>query len=134
MKTLVLAMLVMELAQPRYTTLRSTSLRSTSRTVRMNVSAYCPGACCCGAFADGITASGQPVTANGGKFIASPRAYPFGTRMIVPGYNDGKPTPVLDRGGSIKGNRLDLYFPTHAAALGWGRQYLLVRIELEKKQ
>ncbi len=131
MKTLALAVLALALsASPTY---HSATLMA-GRTVRMNVSGYCAGACCCGKFADGITASGQAVTANGGKFIAAPRAYAFGTRMIVPGYNDGKPTPVLDRGGAIKGNKLDVFFPTHRAALEWGRRYLLVKIEKEKEK
>lgn len=103
--------------------------RPTYRTVRMNVSAYCPGACCCGKYADGITASGKPVTTNGGMFVAAPPNLAFGTMVQVPGYASGDRVPVLDRGGSIKGNRLDVFFPTHRAALEWGRQHLDVRIE-----
>ena len=102
--------------------------------VRMNVSAYCPCKKCCERFADGVTASGQPVTANGGRFVAAPPSLSFGTMVRVPGYASGEAVPVLDRGGSIKGNRLDVFFPTHKAALEWGRQYLLIKIEWEKKK
>ena len=90
--------------------------------VEMNVSAYCPCAECCGRFADGITASGVPAD---GKLIAAPKKYAFGTRMDVPGYGSAL---VLDRGGLITDNRIDLLFPTHQGALNWGRQNLLVKV------
>ncbi len=89
----------------------------------MNVSAYCPCEKCCGKFADGITASGAPAV---GFLVAAPPAIPFGTMLTIEGYAGGKPVEVLDRGGSIKGNRLDLLFDTHQEALNWGRQYLEV--------
>jgi len=41
--------------------------------------------------------------------------------LRIPGYGT---VPVLDRGGAIKGARLDVFFPTHAEALKWGRQSL----------
>jgi len=46
----------------------------------------------------------------------------FGTKLVIPGYATERPVEVLDRGGAIKGNRLDVFFPTHAEALKWGRQ------------
>jgi 3D (Asp-Asp-Asp) domain-containing protein len=88
------------------------------------VTAYCPCRKCCGPRACGITASGKPVTANGGFFLAADRAVPFGTMIRVPGYAGGRAVPVLDRGGAIRGNRLDLFFPTHKAALAFGRKTL----------
>ncbi len=97
--------------------------------IEMNVSAYCKESCCCGKFADGITASGAVAE---GFFVAAPPEYPFGTLMVVPGYADGLPVEVKDRGGSIKGNKLDLFFETHQEALNWGRQYLEVEV-LEAK-
>jgi len=90
--------------------------------VEMNVSAYCPCEKCCGEFADGITASGIPAK---GRLIAAPKKYSFGTRMDVPGYGTAL---VEDRGGAIKGNKIDLLFPTHQEALNWGRQYLTVKV------
>jgi len=42
---------------------------------------------------------------------------PMGTRMYVEGY--GYAT-ALDRGGSIKGNRIDLFFETYNQAMSWG--------------
>ena len=94
----------------------------------MNVSAYCPCSKCCGRWSDGITASGKPVTTNGGRFVAAPRSLGLGVLVAVPGYADGRPVPVLDRGGAIKGDKLDLFYPTHAEALQWGRQTLWVTV------
>jgi 3D (Asp-Asp-Asp) domain-containing protein len=90
----------------------------------MRCSAYCQCKVCCGPKACGITASGKPVSANGGKFVAADKRIPFGTMLEIPGYADGQPVPVLDRGGAIKGNRLDLYFPTHQQARNWGVRYI----------
>lgn len=98
------------------------------RTVTMLVTAYSPDARSCAPFDDGITASGKSVWTNGGRLIAADKKYKFGTLMSVPGYNGGRPTPVLDRGGAIKGNRLDVLYPTHNAARKWGVQRLRVTI------
>lgn len=100
----------------------------TTTTQHMKVTAYCPCIKCCGRWADGMTASGKPVTANGGRFVAADRTLPFGTLVIVPGYADGKPVPVLDRGGAIHGDRLDVFFPTHQQARRWGVRWLDVQI------
>jgi 3D (Asp-Asp-Asp) domain-containing protein len=95
----------------------------------MVVTAYCPCKLCCGAHAAGITASGQSVYSNGMKMVAADRALlPFGTLVSVPGYHAGVPVPVLDRGGAIKGDRLDILLPTHEQALAWGRRTLEVTI------
>jgi len=96
----------------------------------MTVTAYCPCEKCCGQWADGITASGLPVTANGRKFVAAPREIAFGTLITIPGYptESPAPVPVLDRGGAIKGDRLDVFFPTHAEAMAWGVRTLDVKI------
>ena len=91
-------------------------------TIDMIVTAYCKESCCCGKFADGITASGVPAE---GKLIAAPPNYPFGTIMDVPGYSIAE---VQDRGGAIKGNKIDLLFPTHDEALQWGIQELKVKV------
>ena len=96
-----------------------------------NVSAYCAGPCCCGEFADGITASGHKIQP-GDVFVAAPKSIPFGTKLWIPGYNGGKAVAVLDRGGAIKGNKLDVFFggkDGHQKALQFGRQYLQVEFE-----
>ena len=88
---------------------------------KMEVTAYCACEKCCGAFSDGLTACGHKIKA-GDRFVAADKRYPFHTKMIIHGYNDNKPVEVLDRGGAIKGDRIDLYFETHDAALQWGRK------------
>jgi len=85
------------------------------------VTAYCACSRCC-IKSDGITASTQPVWANGFRLVAAPPEIPFGTMLMIPGYNEGFPVPVLDRGGAIKGNRLDVFFSKHAEALKWGKR------------
>jgi len=88
----------------------------------MRVSGFCKCEICCGPHACGITASGRPAV---GKLIAAPRNFRFGTMIEVPGYGVA---PVLDRGGKIKGRRLDLLFASHAAAKKWGVRFLKVKI------
>ena len=95
----------------------------------MLTTAYSPDARSCGKWADGYTASGYSVWTNGMKLVAADtRILPFGTLVTIPGYNGGRPVPVLDRGGKIKGNRLDLLYPTHDIALQWGAQRLAVDV------
>lgn len=99
------------------------------RTITMLTTAYSPDARSCGQFADGVTASGYSVWTNGMKLAAADTSMlPFGTMISVPGYDDGSVIPVLDRGGAIKGNRLDLLHPTHEQALEWGAQQLEVTV------
>ncbi|QNN25306.1 hypothetical protein HED60_24490 [Planctomycetales bacterium ZRK34] len=99
------------------------------RTVRMLVTAYSPDARSCGKFADNITASGYSVWTNAMKLVAADkRMFKFGTILTIPGYNDGHPVPVLDRGGKIKGHRLDVLYPTHGIARQWGAQWLNVTV------
>jgi 3D (Asp-Asp-Asp) domain-containing protein len=97
------------------------------QTVQMRVTAYCPCPKCCGSYSDGITACGHKITA-GDRFAAADKMYPFGTKMIIPGYKNDKAVKVLDRGGVIRGNRLDVFFNSHQEALEWGVRYLDVKI------
>ncbi|MBE0536260.1 MAG: 3D domain-containing protein [Phycisphaerae bacterium] len=93
----------------------------------MRVTAYCPCAKCCGQWADGITANGHRIV-NGDRFVAADRRYVFGTELIIPGYDNDRPVKVLDRGGAIKGDKLDVFFNTHQEALEWGVRYLDVKV------
>jgi len=92
------------------------------RTQSMRTTAYSPDERSCGKWADGITASGRSVWMNGGRLVAADRSIPFGTILTIPGYNNGNPVQVWDRGGAIRGNRLDLLYPTHEVAMQWGVQ------------
>lgn len=93
--------------------------------VRMNTSAYTPYCVGC----SGITASGKNVkssqTHNGYKIVAAPPQYKFGTRMYIPGFGNAI---VLDRGGAIKGNKLDLLVRTKSQAYAWGRKNVTVTV------
>jgi 3D (Asp-Asp-Asp) domain-containing protein len=97
------------------------------RIVMMEVTAYCPCPKCCGPKAAGITASGKDIGYNAGRFVAADSRLAFGTQLVIPGY-DAKPVEVIDRGGAIKGNKIDVFFPTHAEALKWGRRHIQVTV------
>ena len=96
------------------------------KTQTMKTTAYSPDERSCGKWADGITASGKSVWMNGGRLVAADRKVPYGTILTIPGYNNGRPVQVWDRGGKIKGNRLDVLYPTHEIARQWGVQDLPV--------
>ena len=85
------------------------------------ITAYCSCAKCCGK-TNGITASGKKAKA--GRTIAAPRGFKFGTKLSI----NGKTYIVEDRGGAIKGNRIDLYVNSHSEALRWGVRYLPVKV------
>ncbi len=101
---------------------------------KFDVSAYCPCERCCAGFADGFTASGISVWKHR-YFVAADRDFSFGTVFIIPGYANGDPVPCIDRGGKIKGTRLDVCFANphltmkqnHQAALNFGRREITVK-------
>ncbi|MBU6302036.1 MAG: 3D domain-containing protein [Verrucomicrobia bacterium] len=113
-----------------------------SELVTLEATGYCKCGSCCGwkrnlffrpVYADGPQ-KGQPkkvgVTACGSKarpgtIAADTAVFPFGTRIRVPGYGWGT---VEDRGGAIKGTRLDLFFKSHGEALEWGRRSVTVEV------
>jgi 3D (Asp-Asp-Asp) domain-containing protein len=116
--------------------------RAPDRIVAMEVTGYCPCGECCGWertwYGKPVIASGPNkgerkrigITASGtrarpGTMAADASLYPFGTVLRVPGYGLGR---VEDRGGAIRGNRLDLFFKDHQEALRWGRQTLRVEV------
>lgn len=86
------------------------------QTKTFTITAYCPCVKCCGK-TDGITASG--VKAVEGVTVATDSSIPFGTKIYIDGVGE---RIVQDRGGSIRGNKIDLYFDNHEKALEFGRQ------------
>ena len=92
--------------------------------IEYRVTAFCAGECCCENFADGITASGHRIQP-GDKLLAAGGQVPFTTIMDVPGYGIA---PVLDRGGGICDDCLDVYFDSHEQAVAWGKKYLKVKV------
>lgn len=71
----------------------------------------------------GRTATGIPV--GPGVVAVDPSVIPLGTRISIPGYGEGI---AADVGGSVKGNTIDLWFPTRAQALRWGRRTITITV------
>jgi len=102
----------------------TSSNTSGSSTVKVfKVTAYCSCSKCCGSHANGYTASGTKATA--GRTVAAPSNLAYGTKLNI----NGKTYVVEDRGGAIKGNRIDIYVNSHSQALAWGVRYLPVEIQ-----
>ena len=97
------------------------------RIVRMRVTGYCPCSKCCGEYSDGITANGHKIRP-GDTFVAADKRYSFGTEMVIEGYSNSQAVKVLDRGGAIRGNKLDAFFHTHQEALEWGVRNIDVKV------
>jgi 3D (Asp-Asp-Asp) domain-containing protein len=103
--------------------------------VRMLVTAYCPCRKCCGRFSDGRTASGKSIYDNNCMFVAADTdLLPFGTYVSIPGYYQGHPVPVEDRGRKIRGYRLDVFFLSHQQARQWGARWIDVVVYLRDDQ
>lgn len=81
------------------------------------LSAYCACSACCPGYADGITATGTKAT-EGRTIAVDPRVIPYGSKVIINGHE----YIAEDCGGVIKGNRIDIFFDSHSAALDFGRQ------------
>lgn len=99
------------------------------RTMMMTVTAYSPDARSCGGSADNVTSSLHNVHTNGFRLVAADsRVLPLGSMVSIPGYDADRVVPVLDRGGKIKGARLDVLFPTHEEARRWGVKRLAITV------
>lgn len=100
-----------------------------AKTIEMIVTAYSPDARSCAGSDDDLTATLHHVTTNGFKLVAAdPRVLGYGSMLSIPGYDQGRIVPVLDCGGKIKGNRLDVLFPTHEEARKWGVKKIKVNV------
>ncbi|MEG6617141.1 3D domain-containing protein [Peptococcaceae bacterium 1198_IL3148] len=60
-----------------------------------------------------------------GVVAVDPEVIPLGTRLYVEGYGEAV---ALDVGGDIKGNRIDVFFPSNQEAINWGRRTVNVDI------
>lgn len=85
------------------------------------ITAYCSCAKCCGK-TTGRTAMGTKATA--GRTVAASSQFAFGTKLNINGHT----YTVEDRGGAIRGNKIDIYVNSHAEALAWGVRYLPVSV------
>ena len=71
----------------------------------------------------GHTATGLPV--GWGVVAVDPSVIPLGTRMTIPGYGEGI---AADTGSAVRGNDIDLWFPTLAQARAWGRRAVTITL------
>lgn len=71
----------------------------------------------------GRTASGLPT--GWGIVAVDPSVIPLGTRMTIPGYGEGI---AADTGGAVRGATIDLWFPSVAQALAWGRRTVTITL------
>ena len=114
--------------------------------VMMELTGYCNCGTCCN-WRRSWLGLGEPVVASGpregapkrigltssgaktrhGTIAADLTRYPYGTVVEIPGYGYGR---VEDTGAAIKGDHMDLWFPSHDEATRFGRQRRLVKIWL----
>lgn len=92
---------------------------SASKSITVNATAYS---------GDGITASGTATMRNASGYstiAVDPRVIPLGSRVYVEGYGYAV---ADDTGGAIKGNRIDVFFPSESEAQSWGVRSVTVYI------
>jgi 3D (Asp-Asp-Asp) domain-containing protein len=71
----------------------------------------------------GHTATGLPV--GYGVVAVDPSVIPLGTRMTIPGYGEGI---AADTGSAVRGNDIDLWFPSLSQARAWGRRTVTITL------
>jgi 3D (Asp-Asp-Asp) domain-containing protein/peptidoglycan hydrolase CwlO-like protein len=71
----------------------------------------------------GRTATGIPV--GYGVVAVDPTVIPLGTRLTIPGYGEGV---AADTGGGVRGNTIDIWFPTLALARSWGHRTVTITL------
>lgn len=96
---------------------------SVEKELTMTSTAYT--ASCAGC--SGITANGINLKANPNQKVISvdPNVIPLGSRVWVEGYGEAI---AGDTGGSIKGNKIDIFIPSKQAAINWGHKTVKVKI------
>lgn len=98
------------------------SRKDNSGYIKFTATAYCGCAKCCGK-STGKTAYGTTATA--GRTVAMSSSYSFGTKIEIQGMGT---YIVEDRGGAIKGNRIDIFFSNHQKALDFGRKTVYLKV------
>ncbi|MCQ2546563.1 MAG: 3D domain-containing protein [Clostridia bacterium] len=86
-----------------------------SRKLTVSSTAYC---------LRGRTATGTSV--HYGTIAVDPRVIPLGSYGYVPGYGE---VHAEDTGGAIKGNIIDLWFPSNGQCRSWGRRTVEIYIK-----
>ena len=98
------------------------------------VAATAPAAAAAGGGTITVSATGYALrgrTATGvqtapGVVAVDPSVIPLGTRLTIPGYGEGI---AADTGGAVRGNSIDLWFPSTAQALQWGRRTVTITLK-----
>jgi|GEM_PF-2666146 len=106
-----------------YSIPETSNLETGNVTSTFTVTAYCPCEKCCGVGGGHTTASGTTPTA-GRTIAADTSVLPMGTHVLIEGHE----YVVEDRGGAIKGNRIDMFMSSHQEALNWGKRTVEVTI------
>ena len=78
--------------------------------------AYCPCNSCSGGWGSS-TATGAKAT-EGRTIAVDPKVIPYGTKVKINGHT----YIAEDCGGAIKGNKIDIYYDTHAKTSTWGKR------------
>jgi 3D (Asp-Asp-Asp) domain-containing protein len=67
-----------------------------------------------------------------GTIAVDPKEIPYGTKMIIPNYNNNKICIAQDTGGALrkdkKNIRIDLYMDTYEQAMEWGKREITIYI------
>jgi len=102
------------------------------------VTAYCPCVICCEIWSaehplrigtDFVQHTASGTIPQAGRTIATDtNIIPFGTIVVISGHE----FVAEDRGGAIRGNRIDIFFDCHQEALNFGVQHLEVYIKNER--
>ncbi|PGL70135.1 3D domain-containing protein [Bacillus sp. AFS055030] len=116
-------------ATKKTTTKKSTAKKTTAKAakpykvIKMKATAY-TGSCkgCSGITATGINLKKNPKA----KVISvDPKVIPLGSKVYVEGYGYAI---AGDTGGSLKGNKIDVFIPSQKNALKWGVKTVTVKV------
>ncbi len=102
---------------------RGTAAKASGKTFYVTATAYTANCNGC----SGVTTTGIDLRKNpNAKVIAvDPNVIPLGSKVYVDGYGYAV---AADTGGAIKGNRIDVFFPTKEQAYRWGSRKVKVTI------
>jgi 3D (Asp-Asp-Asp) domain-containing protein len=95
------------------------TVRLADAALKMVATAYTSACSGC----SGMTATGRP--AGRGVVAVDPRVIPLGSQLFIPGYGRAL---AGDTGSEIRGNRIDLGFASHRAAMTFGRRAIVVYV------
>ncbi|PEJ54504.1 MULTISPECIES: 3D domain-containing protein [unclassified Bacillus (in: firmicutes)] len=120
---------VNQVLQIKPTTKKKTTKKTTAKSatpykvIKMKATAY-TGSCkgCSGKTATGIDLKKNPKV----KVISvDPKVIPLGSKVYVEGYGYAI---AGDTGGSLKGNKIDVFIPSQKNALKWGVKTVTVKV------